>query len=87
MMGEGGAAERQRLKLLNCVICFWPLFLGINPDEWIGWVGRWIDGRVTGVKRLCLRRSFSLHSKAEGWTESKVLSLSFARLSPDLSVL
>lgn len=62
---QEGEAERQS----HWVICFWPGFLEISPDEWIGWVGRWIDGRMTGKKKLRPGCSFSVCLEAEGWTE------------------
>lgn len=51
-MEQEGEAES------HWVICFWPGFLETSPDEWIGWVGRWIDGRMTGEKGFALGAHF-----------------------------
>lgn len=39
-----------------------------GPDERIGWVGRWIDGRMTERKALPRVLIFYVLEEGEGWT-------------------
>lgn len=85
--GEGREREKT-LTLSQWVICFWPVFLETRPDERNGWVGGWIDGRMTGEEDFAQGAHFLCAERGmKGGREGEVLSLSFTRLCPDLSTL